>query len=61
MVNAGGAILCVVTGMATLWLFASAAIGRWLVRRPSLHWLLWIGSVWLAVTTIDWVRKLVAD
>lgn len=59
--NAGGAILCGFVAVTTAWSIASAAIGRWLVGRPSLRWLLWIGSAWIAVTITDWARKLVAS
>lgn len=58
--NAGGTLLCGFVAVGTVWVAASSLAGRWMFRRPSPHWLLWIGSGWLAITILDWVRKLVA-
>jgi hypothetical protein len=58
--NAGGALLCGFVSMGTVWIMASSLAGRWMIVRPSPRWLLWIGSGWLAIAILDWVRKLVA-
>lgn len=58
--NAGGALLCGFVAVGTVWVAASSLAGRWMMMIPSPHWLLGIGSGWLAITILDWVRKLVA-
>jgi hypothetical protein len=58
--NAGGALLCGFVAAATVWAVATAVRGKWIGFRPSLRWLLWIGSGWLMITMLDWARKLVA-
>ena len=58
--NAGGTLLCGFVAVGSVWAAASSLAGRWMIVRPSLHWLLWIGSGWLAITILDWLRKLVA-
>ena len=59
--NTGGALLCGVVAIGAVWAAASSLAGRWMIVRPSPHWLLWIGSGWLAITILDWGRKLVAS
>ena len=56
--SAGGTLLCGFVAAGTAWAAASSLAGRWIIMRPSPHWLLWIGSGWLAITILDWVRKL---
>lgn len=58
--NAGGTLLCGFVAGGSMWALASSLAGRWVLGRPSAHWLLWIGSGWLAITILDWVQKLVA-
>jgi hypothetical protein len=56
--NAGGALLCGLTILATAWALASAIAGKWLGGRPTVQLLLTIGGGWLAVTVLDWLRRL---
>ncbi len=56
--NGGGTVLLLLCVMTAPWLLASAAAGRWLGGRPSAAVLLGIGGAWLAVTVLDWLRRL---
>ena len=58
--NAGGALLCGLVVVAAPWALVTAVRGTWILGKPSLHWLLWIGSGWLAMTTLDWARRIAA-
>lgn len=58
--SGGGTALFGMTMLATPWAFASAIAGRWLGGRPTAHVMLGIGGAWLAVTVLDWARRLVA-
>jgi hypothetical protein len=55
--NLGGALLCGATLVAVPWLFAVAIVGRWLVTRPTLPLLLSVGTAWLVVALLDWLRR----
>lgn len=56
--NAGGVALLAGTIAASACLFASATSGRWLgpAPRPRTAWRLAV--LWLAVTLVDWLRRL---
>jgi hypothetical protein len=56
--NGGGTVLLLMTVATAPWLLASAAIGRWLGGRPQASVLLAIGGAWLAVTVLDWLRRI---
>jgi hypothetical protein len=58
--NLGGTLLLVGAIAAAACAFATAAAGRQLLRRPPARWVLAIGAGWLAVTLIDWARRLAA-
>jgi hypothetical protein len=58
--NAGGAIACGLALIAAPWLLASAAIDRWLLVEPTTRLVLWIGTILVALTLLDWLRRLVA-
>jgi hypothetical protein len=59
--SGGGTVLLAVTLLAVPWALASAIAGRWLGGRPTARVLLVIGGAWLAVTVLDWVRRLVTS
>lgn len=55
--NLGGTLLCAVALVGAPWLLISAIAGRWLLVRPTLPWVLTAGTVWLAVTLLDWLWR----
>jgi hypothetical protein len=57
-VNGGGTALFVLIAAAAPWSIASAIAGRWLGGRPTVPVLLGISGAWLAVTIIDWARRI---
>jgi hypothetical protein len=59
--SGGGTILFAIALLAAPWALASAIAGRWLIQRPTTPVLLGIGGAWLAVTVLDWVRRLAAS
>lgn len=59
--NAAGAAACGVALLTTPWLLVSAAAGRWIVVQPTARVVLWIGTAALAITLLDWARRLVAN
>jgi hypothetical protein len=56
--SGGGTVLLLLTVIAAPWLLASAAMGKWLGGRPPVGLLLGIGGAWLAVTVLDWLRRI---
>lgn len=57
--NIAGLVLAVAAIAAVPWLSTAAIHGRWPWRRPRLEPLLYVGTMWLALVAIDWVRRLV--
>ena len=57
--NAGGAIVCGLALIAAPWLLVSAAVGRWLLVEPTPRLVLWIGTILVALTLLDWLRRLI--
>lgn len=56
--NGGGAVLLLLTIVAAPWLIGSAGLGRWWGAKPTTGMLLTIGGAWLAVTALDWLRRI---
>lgn len=56
--NAGGALLALVALAATPWLLLSALAGRWLGPLPGDRALVMGALAVLAVTLLDWARRL---
>jgi hypothetical protein len=56
--NAGGAATCLFACAAALWAWGSAIAGRWLAGSVGLRTILWIGAACLAITVLDWARRL---
>ncbi|HEX6963231.1 MAG TPA: DUF2752 domain-containing protein [Lacipirellula sp.] len=56
--NGGGTVLLLLTMVAAPWLIASALLGRWWGVKPTTGVLLIIGGAWLAVTVLDWLRRI---
>ena len=56
-VNLGGTLLCGLVILSVPWLVTSAAAGRWWPGRPSLPLLLVVGTSWLGITLLDWLRR----
>ena len=59
--NAAGTAACGLAVLAGPWLLASGAMGRWIVVRPTPRLLVWVGTAALAITLVDWARRLVAN
>ncbi len=59
--NAAGAAACGLAVLATPWLLASAALGRWFGMRPTPQLVLWIGTAALAIILLDWARRLIIN
>lgn len=57
-VNLGGMLLCVVVVIGAPWLLVSAVLGQWLISSPAIRPMLIVGSVWLAVVVLDWLRRI---
>jgi hypothetical protein len=55
--NLGGTLLCGLTLVAAPWLLAVASVGRWLVVQPKWSVVLLVGTAWLVVTLLDWIRR----
>lgn len=56
--NAGGATTCLFAIVAALWAIGSAMAGRLLAGSIGLSAVLWIGAACLAITVLDWARRL---
>ena len=56
----GGTMLFAAAAIGAPWALVSAAAGKWLFGRPTARGLVLLGSVWLATTTLDWARRLIA-
>ncbi|MAT68839.1 MAG: hypothetical protein CMJ58_04885 [Planctomycetaceae bacterium] len=59
LANAAGAALAVAAIVAVPWLLVAVIRGRWPWRRPRLEPILYVGTLWLALIALDWVRRLV--
>jgi hypothetical protein len=58
--SVGGTLLFVAAGLGMLWLLVIAVAGRSPLKRPSPKAALWVATAWLAVSVLDWVRRLAA-
>lgn len=56
--NAGGLALWATAVAAAAWLAGSAGAGRWIGGRPTVRTAVGAATVLLAVTIVDWVRRL---
>lgn len=56
--NLGGTALLGAALAAAACAAAAAITGRRLFARPNLRWILGLGTAWLIVTLLDWVRRL---
>jgi hypothetical protein len=56
--NVGGALLAAIAIVSVPWLFASAALGRWLGWAPNSRVMAWAGSALVLITLIDWAVRL---
>jgi hypothetical protein len=58
--SVGGTLLFAAAGMGALGLVVIAMTGRGPLMRGSPKLTLWVATAWLAVTALDWVRRLAA-
>jgi hypothetical protein len=58
--NAGGAMGCWLAATVAPWLLACAVAGRWLLVRPAPRAVLWMGTVLVIITLLDWARRLIS-
>lgn len=58
--SGGGTMLLALTAPTALWAIASAIVGRYIFGRPTGPMLLTIGGACLAVTVLDWARRIAA-
>jgi hypothetical protein len=56
--NAGGAATCLLAIAAGLWATGAAISGRMLAGAVAPRAILWIGAACLAITVLDWARRL---
>ena len=56
--NLGGTLLAATAVFVAPWLLAVAAMGRWLLLRPTFGLLLTVATSLLAVMLLDWLRRL---
>ncbi|MCA9238189.1 MAG: DUF2752 domain-containing protein [Planctomycetales bacterium] len=56
--NMAGAVLGAAAMAAVPWLLFAAASGVWLWRAPCLEPILYVGTLWLALVALDWVRRM---
>lgn len=56
--NAGGTLLAIMAILATPWLIASAALGRWLFGPPSDLWIALAAGTIGVVTLVQWLARL---
>ena len=54
----GGTLLAVAVAIAAPWALACAAVGRWLLVQPNLPLGLTVGTAWLVVVLMDWLRRI---
>jgi hypothetical protein len=58
--SVGGTLLFAGAGLAVVGLVVAATTGRSPLKRGSPKVALWVATAWLAVTVLDWVRRLAA-
>lgn len=58
--NAGGALLAIVALVSAPWMLASSVTGRWFWARPSDNLIVIVAVAIVAVTLLDWTRRLLA-
>ncbi len=56
--NAAGTALALLAVAGAPWLLASAVRGRWLIGFPSDGWIVFASVSMVALTLLDWVRRL---
>ncbi len=55
--NLAGTLSCLATVVVWPWLLLSACLGRWLGWQPRAGDLLFIGSGFLVIAMLDWLRR----